>query len=172
MESITVSEKYKDLIQYISQLGTSTRKDYDLNSVVIKVFDNSNKETLRVKLTQPLTNIGDKNYHYLTLYWLIPPGGNYFHYNKFHESTDKTVIFNTLLFEVTNWKLQNIDRRIACAINNILSSETITSWLENKEMNIREDERQNIINHLSIEELKGLLNRELSNIKISLKIKD
>lgn len=170
MKSVTVPEKYKELIQYISQLGASTRKDYDLNSVVIKVFDSSNKETLRVKLTQPLTNIEDENYHYLTLYWLIPPGGNYFHYNKFHESTDKSVIFNTLLFEITNWKLQNIDRRIACAINKALSSETITSWLENKERDIRKDERQNIINHLSIEELRELLNKELSNIKVSLKI--
>lgn len=85
---------------------------------------------------------------------------------------DQKVIFNILLFEIINWKLDNIDSFISSTINKALSSEALTTWLNSKEQQIRAEERLAISTHLSSKELARKIKDEINKISVSLKIEN
>ena len=166
-------EKYKELIQYISQLGGGNIIYNDFLSVTIRVQDNSSKEFLRVNINVPKFE-GTNNYDYssVEVKWRTTLHTYPFKTHRFSASMDQKVIFNILLFEIINWKLDNIDSLISSTINKALSSEALTTWLNNKEQQIRADERLAISTHLSSKELARKIKDEINKIRVSLKIEN
>ena len=170
-----IAKKYKELITYISQIGNYAEYHWDPDRVIIKVQNNDKKVILWVKLHQS-PYVSNPEQEYLEVYWRRPDVCNYSAPHLFHESTDQKIMFNILLFEMLNNRLQNMDYDvndyIQNAVNRALSSEKITNWLKTKEEQIIMEERAKIENHLSIEEFRKVVNEELGKVSINLKIGD
>lgn len=81
-------------------------------------------------------------------------------------------MFEIILFEITNWKIQNLDKVIAKTINNTLDSDAISNWLKTKEEQIRMEERAKIENHLSMDDFRQIVREELGKINIQIALKD
>lgn len=166
----TISERYKELIEYLSQIGNSfaitLKTQTDIN---INIFDAAKNVTIVFHLYQPL----DKNSYegnFLKVSWKISPQEKFSIPHKFMETTDPKIIFNIILFEITDWKLKNIDDMIVNTINKALGSEIITSWLKTKEEQIRMEERNKIYTHLNSEEIKNIIIKEINKTDVSFKL--
>lgn len=173
MENTSINDiplKYKELILYLSQMGHSSNINYGTYNTFIQVLDKDRNVTLQFRLDYPKDAEGKLNFSYLQIAWRIPGHSRFSTPHKFQEATDAEVILNILLFEITDWKLNNIDDKIIIAINKALDSETITSWLKAKEEQIRMEERDKILTHLNPEELKSNIINELNKANISFKL--
>lgn len=103
METINIEEKYNELIQYISYLG-KTILLRDGMSLTIRLLDNSTEEPLKVTLSIPMNN-EEYDYTQVNVSWRIPSKMEAFKTLKFLASASQKVMFDTLLFDITNWKL-------------------------------------------------------------------
>lgn len=173
--SNVLAKKYKELIGYISQIGNDVEYHWDSDRITIKIQNNAKKDILFVKLYQS-PYVTNPEQEYLELYWREAFVCNYGMPHKFHQDTDQKVIFNILLFEIINHRLQNLDfsinETVHKAVEKTLSSEAITNFFQTKEEQIRAEERAKIESHLTIDEFRKVINEELGKISINLKIGD
>lgn len=168
----SVREKYKESLQYISNLGDRFEIICNVNTdATIKVKDYDEKELISVHLYQPI-NLNRWHQDYLRVSWKIPPKENFGRVDEFHQDMDQKIIFNILLYKIIDWKLSTFDGRFKDIINSTLNSDTISDWLKTKEEQIRMEERAKIENHLSMNDFRQIVKEELGKISINLKIGD
>lgn len=101
-----ITEAYNELIQYVSCLGKPIIIK-DFLSVTIRLFNNSDKEFLKVVLSVPKSN-ESYDYNIVEISWRYTSSMLSFEKYKCSADIDQKVIFNILLFNITNWKLDNI----------------------------------------------------------------
>lgn len=162
-------EKYQELLQCISHLGGGSVSYPDFMSVTTKALDSSKKEFLRIRVYVPKVK-GTYDYNSIEVEWRPTIQTFPFKAHRFSASMDQKIIFNILLFEITNWKLDNISTLISSTIDKALNSEALVTWLNTKEQQIRTDERLAISTHLSSEELARKINEEINKISVTLKV--
>lgn len=128
-----IKDKYSTLVQHISQLGYKT--DIGVNSqieLLINVYGAFGKLLLKVKLFQPLNNEREFNYHRLRISWAIPPNECLGNCKWYEDTTSQDVIFNTLLYDIINYKLDNISATTVDA-SNILIYTILKDWLKDRD---------------------------------------
>lgn len=103
MEAINIEEKYNELIQHILCLG-KTILLRDRMSLTIRLLDNSTEEPLKVTISIPMNN-DEYDYTQVNVSWRIPSKMEAFKTLKFPVSASQKMMFDTLLFDITNWKL-------------------------------------------------------------------
>lgn len=128
-----IKEKYKELIQYISQLGHKVSFSGN-NSIelTINVYDYLDERILKIHLFQPLDREWEYNYHRLRISWTIPPNECLGNNRWYLETSNQVVIFNTLLFDIINFKIKNIDKTTIDKSNAAIYG-ALNEWLKNKE---------------------------------------
>lgn len=172
-KSNVLAIKYKELIKYISQIGDHVDYHWDPDRITIKIQNNAKKDIFFVKLYQS-PYAANPEQEYLEVYWRDASVCNYGASHKFHQDTDQKVIFNILLFVITNWKLQNLDfsinEAVHKAIDKALNSKVFIDLFQTKEEQIRAEEQAKVESHLSIDEFRKVIHEELGKISINLKI--
>ena len=172
LDKIDIGKNYNELIGYLCNIGYTSTTNYRERNVFIQVRDDKGEQYLQFRLDYPNELITGYDYNNLQVAWRLLGVSPFSPPHKFHRDMDQRVIFETILFEITNWKLQNLDKVVAKKVNELLNSDTITDWFKTKEEQIRTEERVKIENHLSIEEFRKVVNEELSKVSINLKIGD
>lgn len=128
-----IKDKYSTLVQYISQLGYKTAITLDNQiELTINVYGTFGKLLVKVHLFQPLNNESEFNYHRLRISWAIPPNECLGNNRWYLETTNQDVIFNTLLFDFINYKLNNI-KASSVDPSNLLVYTILKDWLKDKE---------------------------------------
>lgn len=128
MMTNTVKEKYAELINYISQMGNKTQIKYESQvEVTLLILNYLGDEVITVHLFQPLNNNKEYNYHRLRVSWKIPPDSILGHNTWYNETTDQSVIFKRLLFDILSWRIQNINKK-SIDSSNIAIYEVIKNW--------------------------------------------
>ena len=115
MESINIEKEYQELIQYISCLG-NVELYKDFMSLTIRVFDTSLKEVIKVEISIPKIN-GEYDKSQVTVRWKNPSHTDHFQILKFNTSMEQKMMFNVLLFAITNGKLNYLADRLCIARN-------------------------------------------------------
>ena len=159
----TVKEKYKELITYISQMGHKVSfLNATQNELSIQLFNYFMEEIIVVHLFQPL-NSTEYNYHRLKISWRTPIESNLGHNTWYYETTDQSVIFKRLLFDIISWKIQNIDKKTVDS-SNMLIHEVLRSWsTSNKEDTTKESlnsEPPGLSNNPTIEPMQNKSNKQ------------
>lgn len=128
-----IKDKYSTLVQYISQLGYKTAITLDNQiELTINVYGTFGKLLVRIHLFQPLDSESEYNYRRLRISWAIPPNECLGHNRWYLETTSQDVIFNTLLFDFINYKLDNINTSSVDS-SNLLVYTILKDWLKDKE---------------------------------------
>lgn len=172
IDEIDIGQNYKDLIKYLSNIDSAYTVNYAERNVFVQVRNSKREQYLQFRLDYHYDSIEGYDYNNLQIAWRLLGVSSFSIPHKFPKDMDQRVMFDIILFEITNWKLQNLDKIVARKVNELLNSDTITDWLETKEEQIRAEERLRIENHLSIEEFRKVVNEELNKISINLKIGD
>ena len=121
MATNTVKEKYKELLGYISQMGHKVKIQGESQiEMTLHLFNYFGNEILVVHLFQPLTDNSAYNYHRLRISWRMPPEGCLGNSKWYIESTDQSVIFKRLLFDIISWKIQNINKKSIDSSNEVI----------------------------------------------------
>lgn len=115
MESINIEKEYQELIQYISCLG-NVKLYKDFMSLTIRVFDTSLEESIKVEISIPKIN-GEYDKSQVVIRWKNPSYTNTFQILRFNTSIDQKIMFNILLFDITNQKLNYLTDRLCIARN-------------------------------------------------------
>lgn len=134
-----IKDKYRELIQYISQLGHKTKIGINNQiELTIDVYSYFNEHILTVKLFQPLDRKHEYNFHHLRISWAIPPNDYLGHCRWYHETNNQSVIFNTLLYDLIDYKLKNIGKETVDTSNTLIY-EILKDWLKDKENSFNEE---------------------------------
>lgn len=107
MKNIDIEKEYQELIQYLSCLGdVKLYKDY--MSMTLRIFDTTMKEILKVELSIPRV---DEEYDttFLSIRWKAPSYTGNFKTLRFNAFMNQEAMFNILLFDITNWKLDYLN---------------------------------------------------------------
>ena len=172
LDNIDIGKIYKELILYFCNIDYASCTNYSERNVFIQVKNKEFKIYLEFRLDYPRDKYGEYDYNYIQIAWRLRGYSSFSIPHKFPKDIGQNSIFNIILFEITNWKLKNLDKIVADKVNEVLSSEAITTWLKTKEEQIRMEERAKIENHLSIDEFRKVINEELGKVSINLKIGD
>lgn len=172
LDKIDIGSNYKELIKYFGNVGYSSCTNYTERNVFIQIRDKKGEQYLQVRLDYSRDTVGEYDYNNLQIAWKLLGVTSFSIPHKFPKDMNQKVIFNIILFEITNWRLQHLDEFIVKTIDKILNSDAITNWLKTKEEQIRIEEKAKIENHLSIEEFRKVVKEELGKISINLKIGD
>lgn len=115
METIDIEKEYQELIDYLSCLGNV--KPYpDYMSRTLRVFDNSMNDELKVEISIPMIN-GKYDTTQVLIRWKDPSYTNTLRTLKFKSSMNQKVMFDILLFDITNWKLNYLNDKLCIARN-------------------------------------------------------
>lgn len=124
----TIKEKYKELISYISQMGNRTQIKYESQvETSLQIFNYFGDEIINIHLFQPLDDSKEYNYRRLRVSWKVPPEGTLGHNAWYNENTNQDIIFKRLLFDILNWRIQNIDKK-SIDSSNMIIYEVIKNW--------------------------------------------
>lgn len=127
-----IKDKYSKLVLYISQLGYKTDIIIDNQiELIIDVYGAIGNSLLKVKLFQPLDREREYNFHRLRISWAISPNEYLGNCKWYQEDTNQDVIFNTLLFDIINYKLDNINATTVDS-SNILVYTILKDWFNDK----------------------------------------
>lgn len=125
-----IKDKYSELVQYISQLGHKTYFSYERKTeLIIDVYSYFGDNILTVKLFQPIDREYEYNYHRLRISWAIPPNKCLGNNRWYLETNSQSVIFNTLLYDIINYKINNIGKE-TIDNSNLLIYEILKDWLK------------------------------------------
>lgn len=171
MDNFDIGRIYKKLIKYLGSIGYSSTTNYAERNVFIQVRNSNEDESLQFRLNYSVS-YQEYDYDHLQVAWRLLGVSGFSAPHKFPKDMDQKIMFEIILFEITNWKLQNLNKVIAKTINDTLDSDTISNWLKTKEEQIRKEERVKIENHLSMDDFRQIVKEELSKISINLKIGD
>lgn len=171
MDNFDIGRIYKELIDNLSNIGYSSTISYDEKNVFIQVKNSNGERFLQFRLNYSVS-YQEYDYEHLQVAWRLLGVSNFSTPHKFHKDMDQKVMFEIILFEITNWKLQNLDKVITKTISNTLNSNAISNWLKTKEEQIREEERAKIENHLSMDDFRQIVKEELGKINIQIAVKD
>lgn len=169
---INIGKIYKDLITYLSNIGYSSCTNYSEENVFIQLTDATGNKYLQFRLDYKYKAYDGYDYNNLQVAWRLLSVSSFSAPHKFPKDMDQRVMFEIILSEITNWKLQNIDKVVTKKVDQLLNSDVITEWLKTKEEQIKIEERAKVENHLSINEFRQVIKEELSKISINLKIGD
>lgn len=172
LDKIDIGTNYNELIEYLCNIGYTSTINYKERNVFIQVRNVTGEQYLQFRLDYPYDTLKGYNYDKLQIAWKLLEVSNFSIPHKFPKDLNQKVMFDIILFEITNWKLKNFDKIVTRKVNEVLNSEAITNWLKTKEEQIRMEERAKIENHLSIEEFRKVVKEEISKVSINLKIGD
>lgn len=172
LDNANIGKNYKYLIEYLRNVGYTSITNYKDNNVFIQINNSKGEQYLQFRLDYHYKGYGEYDYNNLQVAWRLLNISGFSIPHKFPKDMDQRIIFEIILFEITNWKLQHIDELVKSTINKTLDSEMISNWLKTKEEQIRTEERAKIENHFSIEEFRKVVNEELGKVSINLKIGD
>jgi len=129
----TIRERYKKLIDLISQIGNSFKIVNEFpRSISIKVLDGKDKEMLYFELTAPYYNYADKK-NYLRVCWTTSSNVcNKVGEEYFNENQEQSTIFLTLLFRISIWKLQTADYKVVKTLDDILGTNLAKEWTKDR----------------------------------------
>lgn len=128
MEANTVKTQYAELIGYISQMGHKVKIPLESQvEITLQLLSYFGDEIITVHLFQPLNNNKEYNYHRLRISWKVPPENCLGHNTWYEETTDQSVIFKRLLFDILNWKIQTLDKENVDS-SNLIIYEAIKNW--------------------------------------------
>lgn len=171
LNNISISINYKELIEYLRNVGYKSTVNYAEKNVFIQVRNNEGEQYLQFRLDYHMDAKG-YDYENLQVAWRLLGYSVFSAPHRFPKDMNQKVIFEIIMFEIINWKLQHIDGLVVRTINKTLNSDSITNWLKTKEEQIRMEERAKIENHLSAEELRKVIKEELGKVSVSFKIND
>lgn len=171
MDNFDIGRIYKELIDNLSNIGYSSTISYDEKNVFIQVKNSNGNRFLQFRLNYSVS-YQEYDYDHLQVAWRLLDVSSFSAPHKFPKDMDQKVMFEIVLFEITNWKLQNLDKIVAKTINDTLDSDAISNWLKTKEEQIRMEERAKIENHLSRDDFKQIVKEELGKINIQIAVKD
>lgn len=169
LNNISIGTNYKELIGYLHNIGHKSTVNYTEKNVFIQVRNNEGEQYLQFRLDYCLDTEG-YNCENLQVAWKLLGYSGFSTPHRFPKDMNQKVIFEIIMFEIINWKLQHIDDLVIKTINKTLDSDSITNWLKTKEEQIRIEERTKIENHFSVEEFRKVMKEELGKININFKI--
>ena len=138
--SNTISEKYKELITYISNMGIKSEITYESQiEIYIKVYDYFKRELIWVKLFQPIDREWEYNYHRLRISWSFLPNKHLCHDHWFNEDTNQREIFDLLLLDIFEYKFQTINKETVDDSNTLIYM-VLNDWLHNKKKSYSSNE--------------------------------
>lgn len=171
MDNFDIGRIYKELIDYLCNIGYSFTVHYGEKNVFMQVKNSNGDRFLQFRLNYSVS-YQEYDYDHLQIAWRLLGVSSFSAPHKFPKDMDQKVMFEIILFEITNWKLQNLDKVIAKTINDTLDSDAISNWLKTKEEQIRMEERAKIENHLSMDDFRQIVREELGKINIQIALKD
>ena len=172
LDNIDIGKNYTELIKYLCNIGYKSTVNYTEANVFIQIRNSGGEQYLQFRLNYHNNVITGYEYDNLQVAWRLLGFSTFSPPHRFPKDMDQRIIFETILFEITSWKLQHINELVTKTINKALDSKIITNWLKTKEEQIRIEERAKIENHLSLEEFRKVINEELNKVNINLKIGD
>lgn len=172
LNNIDIGKNYRELIEYLHNIGHTSTTSWSEKNVFIQVRNGKGEQYLQFRLDYCYDVLDGYKYDELQVAWKLVGISKFSTPHKFPKDLNQKVMFDIILFEITNWKLKNLDKIVTNKVNEVLSSEAITDWLKTKEEQIRMEERAKIENHLSLDEFRKVVKEELGKVSINLKIGD
>lgn len=116
MEPINIEETYQELLQYLSCLG-KYKLYSDFMSRTLRYFDNSSEEIMKIVVSLPMID-EEHSFDSIKIAWKAPQYKDKFRILTFTATMNQKTMFDILLFDITNWKLDYLNNK-PCIVENV-----------------------------------------------------
>ena len=104
MDNFDIGRIYKELIENLSNIGYSSIISYDEKNVFIQIKNSNGDRFLQFRLNYSVS-YQEYDYDHLQVAWRLLGVSSFSAPHEFPKDMDQKVMFEIILFEITNWKI-------------------------------------------------------------------